>query len=167
MNIKKLTTLALYTTLAIIIYSVETILPPLVPIPGVKLGLANIITLAVIHEHSGKDAFMVLMARIILSSFLFGQMVSLLYSLAGGVLCLFVMFLTNHLLSGRYICLTSIVGAIAHNIGQIAIAYFITSTMGVLAYLPFLMLSGIITGLFTGLCTHFLILFIGERIKKL
>ncbi len=153
---RKLTTLALFTTLALAIFAVESAIPPLVPIPGIKLGLANIITLVVLYNYSGKDAFLVMIARILLSAFLFGQAVSLLYSLAGGILCFLAMYLGNRLLQGHFLFLTSILGAVFHNTGQILTAFFLTATPGVLSYLPFLLLSGILTGFFTGLCAHFL-----------
>lgn len=156
MNIKKLTTLALFTALAMIIFAVESAIPPIIPIPGIKLGLANIITLVLLRNYSPGETLMVLLMRVFLSAFLFGQAMSLLYSLAGGLLCFGVIFLVNSLLKGHYIYLTGICGGISHNLGQLAVAWLITRTPGVLAYLPFLMLSGILTGLFTGLCTHFM-----------
>ena len=156
MNTKKLTILAMFTTLALIIFTVESAIPPLVPIPGIKLGLANIITLVVLHNYSAKDALLVLIMRILLSSFFFGQAVSLLYSLAGGLLCFLVMTLIHRMLQGHFLYLISMIGAIFHNLGQLAVAYLITEVPGVLVYLPFLLISGLITGLFTGLCAHFI-----------
>lgn len=156
MRTRKLTTLALYTTLALIIYGVESLLPPLVPIPGIRLGLANIITLVLLRNNSLKDTVLVIIARILLATFFFGQAISLLYSLAGAFLCLFVMYLINKILSGHFIFLTSITGAIAHNIGQLTVAFLLTATPGIFTYLPFLILSGMVTGLFTGLCAHFI-----------
>ncbi len=164
MQPKKLSILALFSTLALIISAVESTLPPLVPIPGIKLGLANIVTLVLLRRFTAKDALLVLTVRILLSSLLFGQAVSLLYSLAGGLLSLFFMNLTNRLLKGGYLGLTSITGGISHNIGQITIALLLTQVPGVLAYLPFLVLSGILTGLFTGLCAHFMLKFLPDRL---
>lgn len=155
MNTKKLTTLALFTTLALIIFTVEGAIPAPVPIPGIKLGLANIITLLVLHNFSPRDTLLVLLMRILLASFFFGQALSLLYSLAGGLLCFAAMLSVHRLLRGHCLVLISIVGALFHNLGQLAAAFFITRVSGVLLYLPFLMLSGMITGLFTGLCAHF------------
>lgn len=157
MNIKKLTTLALFTALALIIFTIESAIPPLVPIPGIKLGLANIITLVLLHSYSAKDAFFVLLMRILLSCFFFGQAVSFLYSLAGGLLCFAAMVLIHRLLQGHFLYLTSMVGAVFHNLGQLAVAFFITAVPGVLIYLPFLLISGLLTGLFTGLCAHFML----------
>ncbi len=155
MSTKKMTRLALFTAIALIIFTVESALPALAPIPGIKLGLANIITLVVLQHMSTKDALIVLIMRILLATFFFGQALSLLYSLAGGICCLIIMHFINQLLGGKYIYLTSIAGAIAHNIGQLSIAFLITQVEGVFIYLPFLLISGIVTGLFTGLCAHF------------
>lgn len=155
-SVRRLTTLALFTTLALAVYAIESAIPPLVPIPGIKLGLANIITLVVLNLFSAKDAFRVLTARILLSGLLFGQALSLLYSFAGGIFCFAAMYLINRLLRGHFLFLTSIPGAICHNLGQLLAAYLITQVPGVLTYLPFLLLSGIITGLFTGLCAFFI-----------
>ena len=139
MRTRKLTALALFTALALAIYSVENLLPPVVPLPGIKLGLANIITLLALH----------------LSTLLFGQAMSLLYSLSGGLLCFVSMTLASRLLHRHFPELTSILGGISHNIGQILAALLITAVPGVLVYLPYLLISGIVTGFFTGLCARF------------
>ena len=155
MSLQKLTTLALYTTLSLAIYAVESAISPLIPLPGVKLGLANIITLILLQRYTAKDAFLVLIARMLLSAFLFGQVLSLLYSLAGGILSFAVMYPANRLLQKKLPFLTGALGGLFHNIGQILIAFVITAAAGVFAYLPYLAISGILTGLFTGLCAHF------------
>ena len=155
MTLKNLTILSLYAALSLIIFTVESMIPPLVPIPGIKLGLANIITLVLLRNYSAKDTALVLIARILLSAFFSGQAISLVYSLTGGMLSLAVMALINKLLAGHYLFLTSITGGIAHNLGQLLIAFLITQVAGVVVYLPFLILGGMLTGLFTGLCAHF------------
>ncbi len=152
MKTKKLATLAVFTTLSLAIYAIESAIPALVPIPGVKPGLANIITLVLLYSFSTKDAAMVLLSRILLSALLFGQAMSLTYSLCGGFLSLVVMAVIMKLLHKKYTYLTGAMGGLSHNLGQLLIALLLTATPGVLAYLPFLILSGIITGLFTGLC---------------
>lgn len=155
MPLRKLTTLSLFTAIALAIYGVECAIPPLVPIPGIKLGLANIVTLVVLRLYSKKDALLVLLARVLLSALLFGQVMSLLYSFTGGILCFFAMVCMDFLLQKHMLYLTSIIGALFHNLGQLLIAFALTAVPGVLSYLPFLIVSGIITGLFTGLCAHF------------
>lgn len=155
MPVKKLTVLALFTTLSLAIYAVESVIPPLVPIPGFKLGLANIITIILLRNASAKDAFLVLIARILLSALLFGHALSLLYSLTGGVLSLLLMTLGTKLLQKKLFFLTGALGGLAHNIGQSAMALIVTATPGAASYLPFLILSGILTGIFTGLCGEY------------
>lgn len=155
MSTRKLTTLALFTALALAIYSIESLLPPLLPIPGVKLGLANIITLLALHLYRARDAALVLLARILLTALLFGQAVSLIYSACGGLLCLVVMALASRLLHKHYPELTSMLGGISHNAGQLLAALLLTKSSAVLAFTPHLMISGIVTGLFTGLCVRF------------
>lgn len=165
-HLKRLTTLALFTTLAMAVYYVESLLPTLVPIPGIKLGLANIITLMVLKNFSAKEALWVLLARILLSTFLFGQFMSLFYSLAGGICCLLIMWVINHLLRGSFLFLTSIFGALFHNIGQMLVAIFLTASLAPLSYLPFFILSAVITGLFTGLCAHFVQKYLGKFLRS-
>lgn len=166
MTIRKLTVLALYTTLSLAIYAVECAIPPLVPIPGIKLGLANIITLILLRNYSLRDTVLVVIARILLSTLLFGQFMSLLYSLVGGIGSLLVMAAISTLLHKRYLYLIGAVGGLTHNLGQLSVAFLLTATPGVLAYLPFLVISGILTGFFTGLCAHFGEKFLLPHMKK-
>lgn len=154
MPVKKLTLLSLFATLSLAIYAAESAIPPLVPIPGIKLGLANIITLILLRHFSWREASLVLTARIVLSAMLFGQALSLLYSLAGGLLSLLVMAVLMKLLRRRMVFLTGAMGGLFHNLGQLLVALAVTATPGVLAYLPFLVLSGVLTGFFTGLCAQ-------------
>ena len=156
MSLKKLTLLSLFTTISLAVYAIESAVPPLVPIPGIKLGLANIVTLVLLRRFRAGDALLVLCCRILLSALLFGQALSLLYSLAGGLASLLVMWLVMKLLRKQWIFLTGAMGGLTHNTGQLLTAWMITATDGVFAYLPFLVLSGVITGLFTGLCARFL-----------
>lgn len=156
MKTQKIALLGMFTTIALTIFMIEAAIPALIPIPGIKLGLANIVTLFLILRYNGADAAKVLVMRILLASIFGGQMVSFLYSICGGFLCLIAMLLTNHFLKGNYIYLTSVVGAVFHNIGQILVAYVILQMSGIFVYIPFLMISGVITGLFTGLVCHFL-----------
>lgn len=152
MQTKKLTTLALYATLSLAVYAAESTLPPLAPIQGLKLGLANIITLILLLRYTPKDAALVLIVRILLSALFFGHALGLLYSLAGGSLSLLVMCLTNRILQKKLPLLTGAMGGLAHNVGQLLTAWAVTSTPGVFSYLPFLLPAGIFTGIFTGLC---------------
>lgn len=154
-SVKKLTMLALFTTIALIIFVVESAIPALVPIPGVKLGLANIVTLILIQNKMPKEAGIVLLMRITLASIFAGQMMTFIFSLFGGVLCLLSMAIIHHFAGNSRIWFTSIIGAIFHNIGQMIAAVLTLQSINVLYYMPFLLVSGIITGLFTGLCALF------------
>ena len=148
---KQLTRMALLTAVALGIHVAEAQIPPLVAIPGVKLGLANIITVYAAFLIGGGPAAMILIARILLGSMFGGGLMSLAYSLAGGLLCLIVTLLLRRVLANRQIWVAGVMGAIAHNIGQILVAIVVTGTPSIVSYLPVLMISGVITGLFTGL----------------
>ncbi len=102
MSTRKLTVLALFAALALAIYSAESLLPPPIPLPGIKLGLANIITLLVLHLYRARDAAVVLLARVLLAGLLFGQAMSLLYSLCGGLLCFVAMTLASRMLHRHF-----------------------------------------------------------------
>ena len=154
-NLQKLTQLGLLTAASLMLYIFESLLPMPFPIPGIKLGLANLVTLIALKRFSKRDTLLMLLCRILLSCFFFSQAIGFLYSLAGGLLCLLVMSSIDLLLRGKALPVTSIFGALSHNLAQLTVAFFMTSVPGVFVYLPFLMISGILTGLFIGLCAHF------------
>lgn len=153
----RLTRLALLTSMALIIFIIEAQIPPLVPIPGVKLGLANIITLVTLYSYGPRDALMVLLVRVFLGSIFSGQMMLFFFSLGGGLLCFAVSTLLYHRVPLKRLWLLSMIGAICHNIGQIIVAMVVLGTSAVLWYLPVLVVSGLITGLFTGLVAGFVL----------
>ena len=148
---------ALLTAVALTIFMVEAQIPAPVPIPGIKLGLANIVTLYALFVLGPWDALGILLARILLGSLFAGNMMVLLYSLAGGLLCWAISCGLKNIMTLRQIWLCSIFGAIAHNLGQMAVAVAITRTLGLLVYLPALMLSGVFAGAFTGWAAQFLV----------
>ena len=154
-SVRRLTRMAVLTAVALTIFVAEAQIPPLVPIPGVKLGLANIVTVYAVFTLGPGPAAMILLARVLLGSLFSGGM-TIFYSLAGGLCCYLVMLVMRKLVANRQIWVCSVLGAMAHNIGQIAAAIAITRTPGIAVYLPVLLASGIITGLFTGLCAQFL-----------
>lgn len=165
-SIARLTVLALFTVIALTLFVAESAIPVPVPIPGVKLGLANIITLIVLQFFTLPETLLVLTVRILLSAFFAGQAISLLYSFAGGLLSLFIMALINRFLAGRFLFITGIFGALMHNAGQLGAACLILGSPGVFAYLPFLMISGSITGLFTGLSAHYAVKFLKPHLSR-
>ena len=150
METKRLTKLALLTTVALIIFVVESYIPVPVPIPGIKLGLANIITVYAAFTMTAADAVLILVCRIVLGSLFTGTAVSMIYSLGGGALCIAVTLLLSKILSDKQIWIASVCGAICHNIGQLAVASVVMGTLAVFAYLPALMISAVVTGAFTG-----------------
>ena len=137
------------TACALIIFILEAQLPPLFPIPGIKLGLANTVTLFAICTLGRKEAFAVLMLRIVLGSIFTGNLMSLAFSVCGGIAAYIVMAAALRL--RLKIPIASILGAAAHNIGQLATAAAITHTASVFYYLPPLLASAAATGLFTGI----------------
>ena len=148
MRTKKLAALAMLTAMSLVIFMIEAQLPPLAPIPGIKLGLANIVTLITMVKLGRREAFLVLILRILLGSVFAGHMLSLMYSLAGGALCFCVMAM---LIGSRLpVWVVSVFGAIAHNIGQVAVAVAVTRLGQITAFLPLLLVSAIVTGAFTG-----------------
>lgn len=156
MPVRKITLLSLFTTISLALSAIESAVPPLVPIPGVKLGLANIVTLVLLRRFRPRDALLVLLSRILIASLLFGQALSLLYSVAGGICSLLAMAALMKLTGGKPLVLVGAAGGLTHNMGQLAAALLLTATPGVLAYLPPLILSGVLTGIFTGLCAGFM-----------
>lgn len=162
---KRLTTDALLLTAALIIFIVEAQIPPVVPVPGVKLGLANIITVYAIWRVGPKDAFLILIARIILGSVFAGQMISFLYSLGGGLLCFAAMLLVRKILKEDQLWVASVIGAIFHNVGQTLVAIAVFETVNVAFYFPVLLLSGIVTGVFTGVAAQALVRRMNGKIK--
>lgn len=156
-GIRRLTRLALLTAIALTIFMVEAQIPSPIAIPGVKLGLANIVTVWVMFTFGWKDAALVLFARIFLGAVFSGQMSTILYSGAGGFLAWCVLCLLRKVLTKRQIWLASPVSGVFHNIGQLAMAALVMKTTVVLAYLPYLLISGVLAGAFTGLCAQFLV----------
>lgn len=153
----RLARLGMLTAAALILYVIELQLPSPVPIPGVKLGLANIFTVAAVYCFSAREACVMLTVRVVLGAIFAGNLSSLLFSASGAALCLAGMLVLSKILPLKYIWLCSIFGALLHNTGQMGMAVFIMKSAGVLAYLPILLATGCITGLFTGLCAQFMV----------
>ena len=161
----RLTLDALFTAAALTIFVIELQIPS-IGIPGVKLGLANIVTVAAAFLIGPWDAGAILLCRIMLGGLFSGQIMALWYSLAGGTLCWLVMLPLRRILTERQIWVMSVIGAVAHNIGQILVALAVTRTAAILYYLPVLMVSGILAGLFTGIAAQFALLRLRPVMKK-
>ena len=165
MKTKRITRLALLTAIALTIFLVEAQIPALVPIPGIKLGLANIVTVFTVYALGSKDGCLVLAARIFLGAVFAGNFSTILYSAAGGLCAILTTLGLKRLLRPNQIWAAGCLGAVAHSIGQMAAAIAVTGTPGLLVYLPILMIISMFTGLFTGLCGQFLVKR-GEKIWK-
>lgn len=156
MKTKRLTELALLTTVALIIFVIELRIPNPIPIPGVKLGLANIITVYALYHYRIKEVFLVVMVRILLGSIFGGNMMALLYSVTGSLFCLAGMQLFCRMIPQKHLWICSVLGAVLHNIGQTLIACLIAG-WGLFVYFPFLLVSGCLAGAFTGICAQLII----------
>lgn len=151
MKTKRVALDALLTAIALVIFVVELLVPLPLPIPGVKLGLSNVVTLFALFACGPMDAFIILVLRIGLGTLFAGNLSALLYSLAGGFLCYFILLILKKIVSKKQIWLCGVFGAIAHNVGQMAVATLLTGTPAILYYLPVLILAATGTGALTGL----------------
>lgn len=154
---KKIVLMALLTAIALTIFVVENQLPAPVPIPGVKLGLANIITLVTMLLLGKQEAGAVLLVRVLLGAMFAGSPATLLFSAAGGFLAWLVMCLTVGLFDQKQLWIVSALAGLAHNAGQLLTCALVVKTPGIFAYAPILAVSGVITGVFTGLAAMYLI----------
>lgn len=154
---KKLALMALLTALALIIFMLEAQIPAPVPIPGVKLGLANVITLTAMLILGKREAGAVLAVRIIMGAVFAGSPSAILYSGAGGLLAYAVMCLLVGRVAEKRLWAVSALSAVAHNMGQLAACVLVVKTQGVFLYAPALIISGVITGVFTGLAAMYLV----------
>ena len=160
---KKLCFMAVLTAIALTIFMIENQLPSPVPIPGIKLGLANIITLTAMAILGRKEAGAILAARIIMGAIFAGSPSTFIYSAAGGILAYIVMCMTIGLFKESQLWIVSALAAIAHNAGQLGAGALTVNTPGIFAYAPILAASGVITGVFNILAAIYLI----RAVKKL
>ncbi len=142
--------MGLLLAFALLLSYVESLIPFFFGIPGMKLGLANLAVLLTLFLFGAKEALSINIGRVVIASFLFGNMSMLLYSAAGAITSFAVMFLMK---KGKRFGMTgvSMGGGVFHNIGQLAVAFFVTRTEGVFYYMPALLLAGIVTGLLNGI----------------
>ena len=157
MKTKRLTLLALLTAIALTIFMIEAQIPALVPIPGIKLGLANIVTVFAVFALGPKDAVLILAARIFLGAVFAGNFSTIFYSAAGGAFAILVTIGLRRVLTNKQLWVAGALGAVAHSIGQMAMAVLLTGTPGLIAYLPVMLAVSLVTGTFTGLCAQFLV----------
>lgn len=149
--------------LALIFSYIESFIPvnAFIPIPGVKLGLANIVVLFALYTMRFRDALIIAIIRILISGLLFGNPMTIAYSLAGGMLSLVVMALLKK--SKLSMMGVSMVGGICHNIGQLVVAVLLTETVRIAYFLPVLLISGMATGLLMGFVAKLIV----DRVDKI
>ena len=153
-----------FLALALVCSYVESLIPISFGIPGVKLGLTNIVVILMLYTIGAKDAILISVLRIILAGFMFGNAFSIIYSLAGGILSFVVMLLLKN--TGKLKILSiSTAGGISHNVGQLIVAALVVENYNILFYVPVLIIAGIITGFLIGLLAGEIVLRIGNRFK--
>lgn len=145
--------LGFFTSLAIIFGYIDSLLPVFGGVPGIKLGLANLAVLIVLYRYGLKEAAAVSVVRIFVVGFLFGNLFSIIYSLAGGICSLLMMYLVKTKFQFSIIGV-SWVGGVFHNIGQLAAAMAIVESLSLAYYLPVLLVAGMITGICIGVATR-------------
>lgn len=140
----------IFTALALIFGYLETLIPFHIGIPGIKLGLSNLIIVIALYKLSLAETYALSVVKAVLTGFLFGNLFAILYSLAGGILSVSVMALVKK--SGRFsVAGVSICGGVFHNVGQLAVAAFAVESYSVIYYMPVLLVAGCITGCVIGL----------------
>mgnify|MGYP000395715465 CR=1 FL=1 len=156
MKTKKMVFLGLMVGYSLVLYILETYIPNpfMVFFPGAKLGLTNIVTLIALLIFGLKETFIIVTVRVILSSIFAGPMTYLLFSIGGAYLSLILMYIVSKI-KGLSIIGVSIVGAIGHNIGQLLVASVLMENLLVITYLPFMLATSLVTGLFVGIVSQF------------
>ena len=163
---KKIVLLSVLVSLGLIISYIEAQIPPMVAIPGVKLGIANTVSVFSLYLLDAPSALAVSLLRVALSSLLFGSPLSLLYSTAGALLSLLVMVLAKRLLRFSPIGVSAL-GGVFHNLGQTLAAAIVLETLGVFFYFPALVISGALAGMVVGTLSGILTKRISDILKKM
>ena len=146
----KVAVFGVFTSLALILSYVELLIPINFGIPGMKLGLANLLVVILLYKGCPRDALLLSVIRILLSGLIFGNMFSIFYSLGGGLLSLAVMVFLKK--TGQFtVAGISIGGGASHNVGQLLVAMFVVQPYQVGYYLPVLLIAGVITGAVIGI----------------
>ncbi|MDX1357576.1 MAG: Gx transporter family protein [Clostridia bacterium] len=155
---KKIAISGIFISMALVLSFFEGLIPMNFGIPGVKLGLANIVALTALFILGPVYALAIQAGRVVLAALMFGNMAGLLYSISGGLLSIFAMILLYKIKRPFFtIVAISVFGAVFHNIGQITAASVIVSDLRISFYLPILLLSGVAAGIFVGFAGKYLI----------
>ena len=157
MKARKLTQMAMLTAIALTIFMIEAQIPAPVPIPGIKLGLANIVTVFAVFALGPREAASILFVRIFLGAVFAGNFSTILYSGAGGLCAIAVTIGLRKIFTTKQLWVAGALSAIGHSVGQMAVAIAVTGTLAIAVYLPVMILCSVITGFFTGLCAQLLL----------
>ncbi len=166
MRVRSLARDGVLTAVALTVFIVELQIPEIVPVPGVKLGLANIVTVVTMFTLDPGDALAVLLARILLGGLIAGNPAAIIYSLSGGLTAYLVLLLTRKIMTEKQIWVSSVFASLGHNLGQIGAAIVVTGTPSLIYYLPVLAVSGIIAGAFTGLAGQLAVKRLGKALRR-
>jgi heptaprenyl diphosphate synthase len=150
MKTKKIATYGLLVALAFILSYIESLFPIPIPVPGIKVGLANLVVITALYSMGVKEAFVLAFIRILLVGFTFGNPSNMIFSLAGGLLSCLMMTIIKKVKLFSLVGV-SIVGGISHNVGQIVVSIFVVENINIIYYLPILLISGVITGILIGI----------------
>lgn len=153
MKIKSIAHCAMLTALAMIFGYVEALIPFHFGLPGIKLGLANLVIVLALYRFPAGQVFAIQVMRIVLVSFLFGNMSMMIYSLAGGILSLLTMLFLKKT-NWFSVIGVSIAGGVSHNLGQLAVALLVVQNLKITFYVPVLLTAGLVTGCLIGMLTH-------------
>ena len=155
---KKLALAAVLTALALGLSTLENLFPVslLVPLPGIKLGLANIVTVFALYALGPAQALLILAGRCLLGAVFAGNFSTILYSAGGGALAILTTILLKKVLKDNQLWVAGCLGAVAHSIGQMIVAIWVAGTPQLALYLPIMIGISILTGAFTGFCAQFL-----------
>ena len=150
---KKIAFASLFTVLALMFSYIESLFPLPVPIPGIKIGIANLVILIALYRFNFKIAFLINMVRIVVSGLLFSGLFGIIYSFAGGMLSLFIMYI---LMKTKLFSMVgvSMAGGVMHNLGQLFVACIIMETPSLMSYFSVLLFSGIISGIVIGVIAY-------------
>ena len=152
----------IFTTVALIFSYIESLIPVPIGIPGIKLGLANLVIVVALYKMSVREAALLSVLRIVLSRFMFANMFIILYSLSGGLLSLLMMSMLKKTNKFSVIGI-SISGGVFHNIGQLIMASLVLESFSLTYYLPVLLISGLVTGFIIGIVSNEML----KRMKKI
>ncbi|MCM1143592.1 MAG: Gx transporter family protein [Blautia sp.] len=162
---KKTVMLGFLLAVSMILSYIESIFPLAIGIPGVKLGLPNLIVVLLLSVYGGREALTVNVFRIVLTGFLFGNLYAVLYALAGAACSFCAMFLFQK--TGRFSIIgISVGGGVFHNVGQLLVAMAVVETFAPAFYFPFLLCAGVFTGFVIGIVAKRVLPYL-ERITKM